>query len=148
MNVSQIARKHGVEGTGLANFMRIHEPEVIPWREKVRHWLGINDNTHRGATPACTKQYAEAVELYKKTDMTIPEIAGACHVSPSGFKQHLRFYHKIYWNKRERNVRKHRPDQRRREANYPATEGPTNPLSVQKINMRKPCLFIRTRLSR
>ena len=40
--------------------------EVIPWREKVRHWLGINDNTHRGATPACTKQYAEAVELYKK----------------------------------------------------------------------------------
>lgn len=65
MNVSQIARKYGVEGTGLANFMRIHEPEVIPWREKVRHWLGINDNTHRGATPACTKQYAEAVELYK-----------------------------------------------------------------------------------
>ena len=63
LNVSQIARKHGVEGTGLANFMRIHEPEVIPWREKVRHWLGINDNTHRGATPACTKQYAEAVEL-------------------------------------------------------------------------------------
>lgn len=66
MNVSQIARKYGVEGTGLANFMRIHEPEVIPWREKVRHWLGINDNTHRGATPACTKQYAEAVELYKR----------------------------------------------------------------------------------
>ena len=117
LNVSQIARKHGVEGTGLANFMRIHEPEVIPWREKVRHWLGINDNTHRGATPACTKQYAEAVELYKKTDMTIPEIAGACHVSPSGFKQHLRFYHKniLEQKRKKRSEAQARPEKKRGE---------------------------------
>ena len=61
--------------------------------------------------------------------MTIPEIAwGMSCLTKQDFKQHLRFYHEKYTGtKRERNVRKHRPDQRRREANYPATEGPTKP---------------------
>lgn len=94
LNMSQIARKFGVESTALANFMRIHYMDTLKWREKVRHWLGINDNLQRGARPACTAQYAKAVELYHTTDMTVPEIAEKCKVSPSGFSQHLRFYHK------------------------------------------------------
>lgn len=94
LNLSQIARKFGVESTALANFMRIHYMDILKWREKVRHWLGINDNLQRGARPACSAQYAKAVELYRTTDMTVPEIAEKCKVSPSGFSQHLRFYHK------------------------------------------------------
>ena len=94
LNVSQIARKFGTGGTGLANFMHIHYPEMLVWREKVRRSLGINDDILRGARPECTRQYAEALELYRDTDMTIPEVAEACKVSPSGFSQHLRFYHK------------------------------------------------------
>lgn len=94
LNVSQIARKFGTDGTSLANFMRIHYPEILVWREKVRQRLGINDNIWHGARPECTRQYSEAVELYRKTDMTIPEIAELCNVSFSGFSQHLRFYHK------------------------------------------------------
>ena len=66
LNVSQIARKFGTEGTALANFMRIHYPETLVWREKVRQRLGINDNIRHGARPECMKQYAEAVELYRK----------------------------------------------------------------------------------
>ena len=94
LNVSQIARKFGTDGTALANFMRIHYPETLVWREKVRRRLGINDNIWHGARPKCTKQYAEAVGMYRDTEMTMMEVAAACNVSPSGFSQHLRFYHK------------------------------------------------------
>lgn len=94
LNVSQIARKFGTDGTALANFMRIHYPETLVWREKVRQRLGINDNIRHGARPECTKQYAEAVEMYRDTEMTMREVSAACNVSPSGFSQHLRFYHK------------------------------------------------------
>lgn len=94
LNVSQVARKFGTDGTALANFMRIHYPETLVWREKVRQRLGINDNIRHGARPECMKQYAEAVELYRNTGMTMAEVAEACKVSLSGFGQHLRFYHK------------------------------------------------------
>lgn len=93
LNVSQIARKFGTEGTALANFMRIHYPETLVWREKVRRRLGINDNILHGARPECMKQYAEAVELYRNTGMTMAEVAEACKVSLSGFGQHLMALH-------------------------------------------------------
>ena len=101
LNVSQIARKFGTEGTALANFMRIHYPETLVWREKVRQRLGINDNIRHGARPECMKQYAEAVELYRNTGMTMAEVAEACKVSLSGFGQHLRFYHKEILKRRK-----------------------------------------------
>ena len=94
LNVSQVARKFGLDGTALANFMRIHYSDTLVWREQVRRRLGINDNTWHGARPECVTQYAEAVELYRNTDMTIHETAEKCKVSESGFSQHLRFYHK------------------------------------------------------
>lgn len=93
LNVSQIARKFGTDGTALANFMRIHYPETLVWREKVRRRLGINDNIWHGARPECMKQYAEAVELYRNTGMTMAEVAEACKVSLSGFGQHLMALH-------------------------------------------------------
>ena len=58
LNVSQIARKFELDGTALANFMRIHYADTLVWREKVRHRLGINDNIHRGARQECMVQYA------------------------------------------------------------------------------------------
>ncbi|WP_300763019.1 hypothetical protein [uncultured Bacteroides sp.] len=93
-NISQIARKFGLNGTALANYMRIHYPDTLIWREKVRHKLGINDNVHHGVRPECALQYAEAVEMYRESNMTIPEIAELCKVSERGFSQHMRFYHK------------------------------------------------------
>lgn len=101
LNVSQVARKFGTDGTALANFMRIHYPETLVWREKVRRRLGINDNIWHGARPECTEQYAKAVEMYRDTEMTMREVAAACKVSPSGFSQHLRFYHKEILKRRK-----------------------------------------------
>lgn len=101
-NISQIARKFGQDGTALANYMRIHYPDTLVWREKVRHKLGINDNVHHGVRPECASQYAEAVEMYRDSNMTIPEIAELCKVSESGLSQHLRFYHKDVLKKKRR----------------------------------------------
>lgn len=93
-NISQIARKFGLNGTGLANFMRIHAPQTLAWREQVRHRLGINDNVPRGLFPKYRDQYAAAVRMYETSDRSIAEIAAACGVSEGGFSQHLRFYHR------------------------------------------------------
>ena len=94
LNLSQIARMSGVKVAALSNFVRTHYPDLLEWREKVRRRLGINDNLQRGARPVCTGQYAEAVELYRTTELPIPEVAEQCNVSVGGFGQHLRFYHK------------------------------------------------------
>lgn len=83
-----------MDSTSLANFMKVHYPDIPVWREKVRIRLGINDNLLRGVRPECKKQYEEAVNLYRTTNMTLPEIATVCNISKSGFHQHLRFYHK------------------------------------------------------
>lgn len=94
LNVSQVARKFNLDGTALANFMRIHYEDIPIRREKIRRRLGLNDKIHRGARKTSIEQYAEAVELYRTTDMTIPQVAEACRVSEKGFSQFLRFYHK------------------------------------------------------
>lgn len=101
LNVSQVARKFNVNGTALANYMRLHYEEIPIWRENVRRMLGIGDNVHRGVRPECEGQYVLAVEMYKSTDKTIPEIAEICQVSIGGLSQHMRFYHKEVIRKRK-----------------------------------------------
>lgn len=93
-NISQIAQMFGHKATCLASQLRFHYQNVIPERELVRQRLGLADNNHRGARQSCVEQYAEAVSMYRDTDMTIPDVAKACGVSMSGLSQHLRFYHK------------------------------------------------------
>lgn len=106
-NISQIARKFGLNGTALANYMRIHYQDTLVWREKIRHKLGINDNVHHGVRPECVLQYAEAVEMYHESNRTIPEIAELCNVSEGGLSQHLRFYHKDVLKQKKRNAKRH-----------------------------------------
>lgn len=101
LNVSQVARKFNVNGTALANYMRLHYEEIPIWRENVRRMLGIGDNVHRGVRPECEEQYVLAVEMYKSTDKTIPKIAEICQVSIGGLSQHMRFYHKEVIRKRK-----------------------------------------------
>lgn len=101
LNVSLVARKFNVNGTALANYMRLHYEEIPIWRENVRRMLGIGDNVHRGVRPECEEQYVLAVEMYKSTDKTIPEIAEICQVSIGGLSQHMRFYHKEVIRKRK-----------------------------------------------
>ncbi len=93
-NVSQVARLFNVNGTALASQLRVHYPFVIPVRERLRQRLGIADNTPRGARRVSTETYAEALAMYRGTDLTMQQVADKCNVSKSGFCQFMRFYHK------------------------------------------------------
>lgn len=53
LNVSQIAREFGLDGTNLGRQLRTHYPGVIERREKVRERLGISDNLPRGIRRGC-----------------------------------------------------------------------------------------------
>ena len=92
-NLSQIARMYGVTGTGLASQLKVHYPDIIPAREKLRERLGIADGLHRGALPSSKSAYEQAVPVYKNSDLTIYEVADQFGISRSGFGQYMRFYH-------------------------------------------------------
>lgn len=93
-NVSQVARMFNLNGTSLASQLRVHYPDIIPNRENLRKRLGIADNTHRGPRPWSISAYADALEMYRQSELTIGEVAERCNVSKSGFCQYMRFYHK------------------------------------------------------
>lgn len=92
-NISQIARLFDLSGPALASQLRVHYPDIIPAREHMRRKLGIADNVHRGVRSASNESYSDALETYRNTDMSIPEVAERCNVSQGGFSQFLRFYH-------------------------------------------------------
>lgn len=116
MNVSQIARKFGLNGTDLGRQLRTHYPEILEFRERARHRLGVNDNLPRGCRPFSAEQYARAVEMLRGDRyITIQEAADACNVSYLGLEQHLLFYHKELVGKRikvrEKALRQQRKDE-------------------------------------
>lgn len=95
MNVSQIARMFGLDGTNLGRQLHTHYPEILEFRERARLRLGINDNLPRGTRSVCKEQYAAAMELLKGDSyITVQEAAKRCGVSYTGLEQHLLFYHK------------------------------------------------------
>lgn len=94
MNISQVAREFNVSGAALSNFLKVHYPDILAARERARCRLGLADRQQRGVRAASNARYAQAVELYRTTEQTLPQIAEACNVSLSGLLQHLRFYHK------------------------------------------------------
>ncbi len=93
-NVSQIAHLFKLNPTGLANQLRAHYPDILERREAERRRRGLADNQHRGVRPWCREQYAEAVELLRTTELTLPEVAERCGVSMAGLRQHVLYYHK------------------------------------------------------
>lgn len=116
LNVSQIARMFGLEGTNLGRQLRTHYPDIIEWREKTREWLGISDGLQRGTRRACKEQYAEALKLLRGNSyLTVQEVAYSCGLSYTGLEQHLLFYHKDLVKKRIRIREKALRSQRRGE---------------------------------
>lgn len=101
LSVSGIAREFGLNESGLGNQLRMYHPEVLEWRERVKARIGVADNCRRGVKKETVEQYAPAVEMYRTSDKTIPEVARVCNVSASGLTEHLRFYHRWLLVKKE-----------------------------------------------
>lgn len=92
-NISQIAQIFQLNPTALASQLRVHYPDILPARERARQRLGLGDNKKRGPRKSSVDTYAKAVEMYRDSDLSIPEVADRCNVSMSGFSQFMRFYH-------------------------------------------------------
>lgn len=99
-NVSQIARIFHLNPSSLGQQLRVHFPEIIERREKIRSILGISDNLHRGVKRQSQEQYAEAVEHLRTSDDTILQTARLYKISYSGLREHLLCYHKEIVDKR------------------------------------------------
>ena len=93
-NMSGIARLFGLNPTALTSQLRVHYPDVIASRERLRKRLGLSGNAHRGARKESADNYDEAVRLYRNSDLTISQVAEKCGVSKGGLVQYMRFYRK------------------------------------------------------
>lgn len=136
-NVSQIARKFGLNGTALASYMRIHNEDIPVRREKIRQQMGICDHAHHGMRKKCKETYAEAVEMYRTSNMTIPQIAEKCGISAGGFSQHLRFYHKDILQKKREERRQAQGTKRKERGSLLGNGRENNPLKTTEQKYAK-----------
>ena len=72
-SISQVARMFGVDATALNNFMKVHYAHIPLWRKNERIRRGLDTKASRGSSTV--EQYARAVELYRTSEYTIPEVA-------------------------------------------------------------------------
>ena len=144
LNVSQVARKFGLDGTALANFMRVHYPDILLRREEMRRRLGVNDNVLHGARPECIAQYAAAVELYRTTALTMAEVADRCHVSRSGLASTCASITGPL-SSRSAGCAGRRPWRASSAATFRATAASMLPRRASNRNMRRPWRSIATR---
>lgn len=95
-SVSQIARRHGLNPTGLGNHLRRHYPEVLEERNRARKRLALKDNSCQSAAAKrrCRRQYAAAVEHLRSSDDTIGHTAQLYGISHGGLREHLLYYHR------------------------------------------------------
>ena len=100
-SVSAIAREFELNETGLLNQLRMHYPEILEWRKQTKEQMGIAGNTRYGVKQITVEQYASALEMYRSSEKTIPEVAKECNVSAAGFMEYLRFSHRSLLEKKE-----------------------------------------------
>jgi len=93
-NVSQVAHLFHLDPSGLGQQLRVHFPEILDRRDKVRRRLGMGDNLHRGPKQWCREQYAGAVEHLRTSDDTVRQTARLYNLSYPGLREHLLTYHK------------------------------------------------------
>ena len=138
-NVSEIAHTFNLDPTALASQLKYHFPEILTTRDKERAKLGIAHNRQRGARAESIATYSEALDLYRKSRLSLIEVAEQCKVSPGGFGQFLRFYHKdvIEWKARQRadirSSKASKPDLRRASG----SNAPSSSISDSESTFRK-----------
>ena len=107
LSISAIARKYNLNPDGLWNQLRSHFPDILEWREKEQTIRGISTYRQVSHMKESTKNYQKAVQLLKENDMTIKEAAEKMHLSFTGLRQHLLFYHKDLVKSRQKKRKSH-----------------------------------------
>ena len=97
---SEIARMHGHQPEAFRMVLKRHFPEVLERREKLRMSLGYVKTPHFGPRQHTEDKYAPALELLRKTNMTVAEAATATGVELAALQQHILFHHRDLANER------------------------------------------------
>jgi len=92
--VTDIARAFGHEPETFRLMMKRHYMEVLEERERLRQLLGLNKRPPRGVAEATRQKFEPALELLRKSEMTVRQAAEATGVSLAALQQHIIFYHK------------------------------------------------------
>lgn len=98
--ISEISRLFGHNEECLRNQLKRHFPDLVPERNRLRKELGFVKKARKGAFDSTNEKYAAAVELLRKTKLTIREVAEVTGVGVSGLQQHVLFYHHDLANER------------------------------------------------
>lgn len=102
MTVEEAASVCNVSFTGLRQHILFYHKDLVASRENRRAEgkktpkIGTmsGNGSIRRARPDDSEKYAEAVELYRTTAMTVNEICAKTGHTPEAFRNHLRLWHK------------------------------------------------------
>ena len=97
---SEIARMHGHQPEAFRMVLKRHFPDILERREKLRVSLGYVKTLHLGARKSTEDKYAAALELLRKTDMTVAEAARETGVDMLSLQQHIIFHHRALADER------------------------------------------------
>ena len=102
MTVREVADACGVSFSGLQQHLRFYHKDIVTDRSKRRR-AGMKtpivgklsgNGKRRSPTEADENRFAEAVDLYRTTALTVPEICKRTGVDNQALKNHLREWHR------------------------------------------------------
>ena len=91
---SEIARMHGHHPETFRMMMKRHFSDILERREKLRMSLGYVKTPHFGPKKSTEDKYAPALELLRKSNMTVAEAARQTGVELASLQQHILFHHR------------------------------------------------------
>lgn len=105
MTIPQVAQKCNVSKGGFIQYMRFYHKDIIAGKEACRSEARRNSASRRegqlsgngslyGPKAETVARYAEALELYRGTPMTIRDIAATTDVPMEGFKSYMKQWHR------------------------------------------------------
>ena len=80
MTITEIARMFGHNPECLRSQLKLHFPEIMQMRDRIRVALGLSKQRKPGMSDKTMAKYAPAVELLRTTTLTIREVAERCGV--------------------------------------------------------------------
>ena len=94
MTITEIARMFGHNPECLRSQLKLHFPEIMQMRDRIRVALGLSKQRKPGMSDKTMAKYAPAVELLRTTTLTIREVAERCGVGALSLQKFVMFYHR------------------------------------------------------
>lgn len=105
LTISEVAKRCEVSASGFSRFLRFYRKDIVELKAKRRNTAKKDAKSRRagelagngslyGPKPETVELYSKALELYRKTSMSVDEIVASTGVPADGFKGYLYQWHK------------------------------------------------------